>query len=448
MFFRSVTLAFATMVVSASPQDHAIGLAFPLFDYPENTPQTYHLPSMSQSLELSKSFYQGTHYLIDKAFTNPKYAWLELAAELSFDLLSLYLPFGDSWLHEEWHRSVLAYHGIDSFNEIYLFRLFSPAISVSRVADVDLIGLKANHPADMIRLHAAGIEGQYAHLNGLAQERFFFDKNHYGRVFNLALAINSIFYVLLSTTQYADNLAADFLEEEGRDIGDRDFTGWDFTAWVYDLFRPEEPYQARGIHPSGVGINRYITTDDLTGKEIRFLRMQGALALLNLADPHLYGFNGIDQFEASWQWYARHLLTSFGYTVDITTLCKLNHYNLLLTLHNQANHHRYFPGLTLAVFELPLGGDAEGPGLVVDASAGISLQPANQRFHSTDYAGIYTVEARLRGYVTPMLGGFIAAGYKSAGWRMGYPTVEKMGRMSVGVSCSFNSSGASATRPE
>jgi hypothetical protein len=29
-----------------------------------------------------------------------------------------------------------------------------------------------------------------------------------------------------------------------------DFTAPDCTAWVYDMFRPDKSYQARGLHPS------------------------------------------------------------------------------------------------------------------------------------------------------------------------------------------------------
>ena len=38
---------------------------------------------------------------------------------------------------------------------------------------------------------------------------------------------------------------------EERNIAKRDFVGLDCNAWVYDLFRPNEPYELRGIHPIG-----------------------------------------------------------------------------------------------------------------------------------------------------------------------------------------------------
>jgi hypothetical protein len=36
----------------------------------------------------------------------------------------------------------------------------------------------------------------------------------------------------------------------------RDIVGFDCDAWAYDLQRPDEPYEARGPHPTGVGIDR------------------------------------------------------------------------------------------------------------------------------------------------------------------------------------------------
>jgi len=71
------------------------------------------------------------------------------------------------------------------------------------------------------------------------------------------------------------------MNNEGTNILIRDFVGMDFTSWVYDLFRPNEPYTNRGIHPSGVGIKRYIKTSDLTKEEQSYLKLQGFLSLFN-----------------------------------------------------------------------------------------------------------------------------------------------------------------------
>jgi hypothetical protein len=91
-------------------------------------------------------------------------------------------------------------------------------------------------------------------------------------------------------------------------------------GWVYDLFRPDEPYEDRGIHPSGIGIDRYRSESDFTPQERRYLRTQARLSFLNFADPNLLGLYQFDvgeydglplSFNASLQ----HLMAPFGYAM-------------------------------------------------------------------------------------------------------------------------------------
>ena len=82
-------------------------------------------------------------------------------------------------------------------------------------------------------------------------------------------------------------------EKDGADISKRDFTGADFTAWADALFFPDKPYEDRGIHPSGVGINRYIKPSQLSTEARSYLKKQGRLHWLNILSPHLFGFSKI-----------------------------------------------------------------------------------------------------------------------------------------------------------
>ena len=106
------------------------------------------------------------------------------------------------------------------------------------------------------------------------------------------IKLNSLTYVVSGNSTEVDELTDEFNQKEGRDIKARDFTGHDFTAWVYDLYRPREAHQEHGIHPSGVGLDRYIKFSDLTSDERTFLRRQARLQWLNLLDPHLIGLKG------------------------------------------------------------------------------------------------------------------------------------------------------------
>src|SRR6185369_11033773 len=141
--------------------------------------------------------------------------------------------------------------------------------------------------------------------------------------------VNSILYVYTSGTSNADGLTDEVNAKEGANVPKRDFTGLDFTAWVYDLHRPDEPYAARGVHPSGVGIDRYIRYSDLSDAEKSYLRLQGYLQVLNLIDPNLFGFTrftarrraGTDGADGAapprppieWMLSAFHLLAPFGF---------------------------------------------------------------------------------------------------------------------------------------
>ena len=110
--------------------------------------------------------------------------------------------------------------------------------------------------------------------------------------------------------------------------------GHDFTAWVYDLLRPKEAYQERGIHPSGEGFDRYIKFADLTSDDRIFLRCQAQLQWLTLSMVHM--------------------LTSFGYTVDTHLFLQRNLVNLFIVGHRFFNHQRRFSGLEIQLIDYPL----------------------------------------------------------------------------------------------
>src|SRR5207245_4339015 len=131
--------------------------------------------------------------------------------------------------------------------------------------------------------------------------------------------------------------------DEGTTVIRLDFTVHYFTACVYDLFRPDQPYAARGMHPSGVGLRRYIRESDLTDAERAYLHRQGRLAVLNLLDPNLIGLSG-DRFSA----VAAHVLTPFGYTIDLDAFIRPR---LFIALHDYRNHERNFPGIDATLLD-------------------------------------------------------------------------------------------------
>ncbi len=248
-----------------------LNLDFPLVDWPYQRYATetrssfiksYANPSMRQSVAVSNSFYSAAHYGIEQLVKIKDPAIRIILANTliaGFDYLSSYVPFGLAWLHEEYHRAVMTRRGINSFNDVNTFPFGASAIAVSRIKDEDLIRLYNDHRTDFIRLQSAGIEAEYYQTQILQKNNFYYNQRLQHIPLYWLHTINSAVYVTDSGDPEAfDKTVDNFIEKEGADISKRDFTGPDFTAWVNALFHPERRYEDRGIHPSGVGINRYI----------------------------------------------------------------------------------------------------------------------------------------------------------------------------------------------
>lgn len=263
-------------------------LEIPLLDLPYqsiatqtrgNFLKSYTNTSMAQSLALSNGFYCASHYGIKKAFMPIKSTFLRKlltsSALLAADFASTSIPFGLAWLHEEYHRAVLTKNRANSFNDVYKFSFGSSVIAVSRLKDSDLARISDYHKEDFRRLQTAGIEAQYHQIQTLQKYNFYYHQKIPHQILYWFSTINSTLYVSECATTTIDKLIDEMNEKEGKDISRRDFTGPDFTAWADALFFPEKPYSARGIHPSGVGINRYVKYADLSSDAKAYLKKQG-----------------------------------------------------------------------------------------------------------------------------------------------------------------------------
>ncbi len=357
-------------------------LDFPLLDVPFNSIGSgFEFPSMRQSLSLSTNFYQGVHFAIGRSEEPTLGPRLGIAL---FDLVTATLPLSSTWLHEEWHRAVMSRRKIGSYNDTYNFPIGQSVIAVSHVRDEDLERLKRDHPAEQARLSTAGIESQYEQNLLLEKRRFFFQTPSWDKLVLWMNHVNNIFYLQTCASGAADSITEEENEADGVNLLKRDFTGLDCTAWVYDLYRPDEPYSARGPHPSGVGINRYRKFSDLSEEEKSFLRLQANLSLINLLDPFLIYFDefqgGIFGYGDKWNLNLRHHITSFGYSIEGNLFLKQAEKNWLFKLQNFVNAVRYFPGLSAELIRYPLSDGRYN----ISAKANVWLQPRNQRVKSTE----------------------------------------------------------------
>jgi len=386
-------LALLALTTSAAGDDARgeIPLRLTLVDAPFTFEGGLSAPSMTQSLDLTYAVDRSVILGIQEGFTAafPENEGLRkgigLAAAWS---ASIGLGFVGGWMHEEWHRAVMTSQGVSSRNGIYHPEAWSNGlIAVDNVTDEELARLKADTPAQTARLMSAGLESQHALAERIGDQIFFHDREGeaFGPLYHgdtwmspvIAMAeLNNLFYHLTCVGEDSDALT----DEENQlrlTVPERDFTGLDCVAWAYDMSRPDEGYEDRGAHPYGEGIDRYRSWSDLTGDEQELLTQQARLQLLNLLNPHLYGFNGVSLPGEGDRWIAQvgHGITPFGYTIDGRFALKRGELKALVVLRSFVSAVGWSPGLDVSVLDRPLTDS-----LRWDAGLDLWLQPTDLRY--------------------------------------------------------------------
>ncbi|NDP21513.1 MAG: hypothetical protein GZ091_10585 [Paludibacter sp.] len=401
-------------------------------------------PSMSQSLNIATSVNSLTREGIYRLMTkHPATKRLYKFSAYMVDFLSyLPIPLTSGWMHEEFHRAVLAKHGGNSYNEMNNFPIFKSLISVLDVKDEDLIRLKRESPQDMVRMSEAGIEGQYLMTNVINNSIFFYKTKSISLLPFLS-NLNSIAYVMMCSGKNIDKSTNSLNEIEGSSIAKRDLVGLDFLSYTYDLFRPNEPYESRGIHPSGVGIDRYIKRSQLTTEELSYLKQQGWLQLINLANPISLKFNSFNLGKAKngeqirGNLYFNHWLTAFGYDISTTGLLHYNTHNYAFTIHNYANHKNWYPGLEVETFDYKLGEKSLKNSILFTGRVMAWLQPENQLFFSNKAQLGGLIETKIQYPISKHIYPYISVTAKTNGWVAGNVYLEKNISSSFGIRAYF-----------
>ena len=418
--------------LTASAQSDTPKVDITLFDS-YNLQHGLRAPSMQQSLSATATTYDLTHLALQNAF-GEKHPRLNKTAVALFDGLTTAvtpLPLTDAWLHEEWHRAVMGNRGIDSFDDVYKFQFGANAINVSHVRDEDLIRLKAEHPADLVRLDEAGVEGETMLAQRLEKERFFDRSTAWHLPLYWLLKIGVQGYIASGADRQSDVDTDDANAREGADIKRRDFTGHDFLGWIYDLSRPDEPYAARGIHPSGVGINRYRKTTDLTAEELHYLDRQGKLSWLNFADTNLIGIDRFRTGGVEWNVAGAHYLTSFGYTLDANVFLRTENRKLFITLHDYVNRQRNFPGVDVELVDHRVS--FRGRELRVTPRVALWSQPDGQQFRTSEARLGALAGVRVDGPAIGRYAAYVAVDAKTAGWVAGEEHLDSSVAVRIGV---------------
>jgi hypothetical protein len=421
------TLLLITALRAESTVDtvHAplLRLDLMLLDMPANIGLGAYWPTMDQSRSLTASFCELTSAGVYKAAAGIRNPLAQSTVTLGLEACALaaytYLPFGVTWMHEEYHRAVLSSRGISSYDGLYNFNIDLTSISVSSVTDKALEQLKAEHPADLVRCEEAGYEAQIDLANALLKDEMFHGARLIEPMAWYSLFSNS-FYLWFNTSGEADEEIAEFNKQETT-VALRDIVGWDFSSWVYDVDKPDQPYDARGIHPSGVGINRYIGWSQLTSREQNYLRLQAALSLLNFVRPQLYFANPwrSSLYGQQTDVYAglQHYLTPFGFAAGAFAMARAQQAGMIANVNVYANGRLALPGIDVSFLDIPLPIVASG--LTWSPRISLWLQPAGQRYDSPTAQPGMLVSQRLDVNLSRNTGAFTELEAKTEGWSAG-----------------------------
>jgi hypothetical protein len=419
-------------------------ITLPAADFPYSLRGGFDSPSMRQSLMATAGFTQWADQSIAWLWSGAESGFLRNLGTFAslgfFTWFSTYMPLGDAWLHEEWHRAALGRRGIDSYNGIYHWNIGSDVIAVDHVADRDLAALKDEHPAEFIRLMEAGGEGEIESVRLMRRRDFFLGRPSWpDRISWWTSGLNVSAYIWICSGPEYDFSLRDANDRES-DPDQRDFTGLDFRAWVHDLRHPDEPYASgpRGrMHPSQTGFDRYLMDEDLTEDERGFLRLQAGLSLLNLVSGQHLGWDwlpGINPWGGQgylWNFGMTHHLTPFGYAVGGEFLARQGKANWVFTAQGMANAGLVLPCLGAELFRYPLALGREPVFLSLSVQAW--LQPEAQRFRAeTADPGAYG----LVGAAFPLgqnLEVFVEADAKTAGWVPGVVYLDPTAQGRVGL---------------
>lgn len=428
-------------------------LDFPIMDYPYQSEagntysgflRSYSSPSMAQSLQMTTNFYSAAHFGIKQAFKKMKSDFwrnfLTYTAVSVFDIATLPAPLGSAWLHEEYHRAVLTRYNASSKNQVNQYpSLAKEAIYVYGIRDEDLQNIHDNHRADWRRLQVAGKEGELNLIQNLQKNNFFYNQEQPHIALYWLLTFSTGSYLRSCASEDFNRLVNEMNDKDGNDIFKRDFTGPDYTAWAYALFRPDAVYADRGLHPSGVGINRYLKPADLTEEEIQYIKRQGALQWLNLLSPTLFGFSKIkikstEKGDHYANFAVRSVLNPFGNDIPINVFYQSPKYNLFVALHNYNNRNNYFPGLEVQLIDYYFSFDNK---LLFSPRLMLWSQPKDFVFDTQEGAFGGLLGCRLH-YHTGIISPYIELEGKTKGWVMGNVFLDENVSFRWGLNVRFN----------
>jgi hypothetical protein len=442
-------------VLAQSNLNVQLRLNFPLFDLPYQIDGTnttgnffagYSTLSMNQALSLTADVYSSFHFGMRKLYDSlplaPMWNNIIFYGGTAVGLLAFgyVLPFGYPWLQQEYTRSILTRFNINSLNGRY--NIFDPT-GVTGVTDADLARLKAESPHNFVRMEEANIEGYLSLSDRMLRNRFLYDLHDLSNItafLSITVGLGHVAIAMIDEHSFedADNTINNWYQNNGSQK-DRILLGFSGINWVYDLFRPGEPYAARGLHPSGDGsVARYITLDQLSENEREYLIKQGWLSLLNYVSPMLYGFNSFPFGKTGFEWNIalRHYLTSFGTDIPVQILLKKSPFNMIFTYHSYTNYEHYFPAIEAELIDFPVR-FTPNFGLLISPRLLLGMQPRDQIFMTGEPEFLGLLGCRVDFAVSKHFFPYFDLSIKTDGWIAGNEYLERNASVKAGLSMRF-----------
>lgn len=439
-------LVVSVLVVAhlAHAETSPVPIPLTLLDVPEAVVTPQHAPTWEQSLDVTGGLFRAAHLGLHAGFSRLSTAWwsvlLETISAAAFDvfMMAAPLPLTDGWLHEEGHRAVMGVNGLPSKqvfdNLFYAERERCDPGSVCGMTDEQIAAVKSRRSADWVRVQAAGMETELELMRRLERDAFFSEQP---RALNIPIAVMLLGSVELYRHACAEGLFGEAdVTAESTDMLRRDFTGPDCTGFVVDLFRPKEPYAARGLHPNGDGLRRVRLGSDLTGAERSFLIRARNLGLLNFVDPALFAFPRLDVMLGNGRRLSlgaslQHDLTAFGDAFGLSVLASFESWQGFAIVRLYRNETLVLPGLTVALRRHPVR--VGSLSLLGSAQLDLWLQPRDFAYSTTVVMPGGAIELQLAVPVVGPLEVFAALKGKSAGWRPVDPFLDAAFTARLGV---------------
>ena len=339
-------------------------------------------------------------------------------------------PLGGGWLHEEYHRAMLATNRVASKDPFDDYQLDLTDGSVKNIYDDALRNFKKNDPHGFNRMLIAGAEGELLAAKKMQENNFFNGANLPIEFTNLFYTISAVRY-FNDSYKSIDSLNIPLNKKDGANILKRDFTGHDFSGWIWHLFKPNVSYDSLGVHPSGVGINRYISSDRLTQQEKDYYDKTKRLATLNYLSPMVFGFRKIKLKEGNYGNLAmQYQATSFGVDMELRIYFMNTVNKFCFAVHNYKNYKNNFYAAEFNWVDFKLKTIEK---LSFTSRVLLGTQPKNQEFF-TNQAQFFSLLAVNSNYkLTKNIVAYLQAQAKTAGWVAGDEYLKGMIRLRAGL---------------